>query len=341
MEINVMEIIALSDKGDWEKALSKPPLHDFYHTWDFHNISSLNGEGDPILFDVRLEHGGVLFPLLSRSIKDSPLKDLTSVYGYPSPLLYGEIDRVEIPCIWDEFTSHLYRLGYVCLFSRCHPLVTPARLGEDLFHESGRVVIIRLDRPEEEQTGEYRTNHRRDIRKLERNGVSCQQGNTAQDLADFMNNYEATMRSLDAAAYYFFPESYYRELLDSKSFDARIYSCTLDGSVICSGIFFFCGEFVQYHLGGTAPGFASLAPTKLMFDTVRKEACRQGYKYFCLGGGLGCHEDSLFLFKAGFSKFAKSFFLLKKIINHEEYQRLSEQSPTDTNYFPKYRALSK
>lgn len=338
---NVMDIIEISGKADWEKSLSKAPRHDFYHTMDFHQISSRNGEGDPILLDIRLERGGVLFPLLSRSIKDSTLKDLTSVYGYPSPLIYGEIGRAEIPLFWDYFTSYLYQQGYVSLFSRCHPLVTPEILGEDLFHRSGRVVIIRLDRLEEEQVSEYRTNHKRDIRKLERIGVRCQQSNSAKDLADFVANYEATMKSLDAAPYYFFPENYYRQLLDAKSFDTRIYSCTLDGSVICSGIFVFCGEFVQYHLGGTAPGFGNLAPTKLMFDTVRKDASRLGYKYFCLGGGLGCHEDSLFLFKAGFSRFGRDFFLIRKIINHKEYQRLSENTPIDTNYFPKYRALKK
>ncbi|SFQ41953.1 Acetyltransferase (GNAT) domain-containing protein [Geopseudomonas sagittaria] len=333
-----MDIIEISGKADWEKSLSKAPRHDFYHTMDFHQLSSLNGEGDPVLFDIRLEHGGVLFPLLARSIKDSPLKDLTSVYGYPSPLIYGEIGRTEIPRFWDYFTSYLYQQGYVSLFSRCHPLVTPEILGEDLFQRSGRVVIIRLDRTEEEQVSEYRTNHKRDIRKLERIGVSCQQSNSAKDLADFVENYEATMKSLDAAPYYFFSENYYRRLLDAKSFDARIYSCTLDGSVICSGIFVFCGEFVQYHLGGTAPGFGSLAPTKLMFDTVRKDASRLGYKYFCLGGGLGCNEDSLFMFKAGFSKYIKEFRTLKIIINPDEYESLSREVSADTKFFPRYRA---
>lgn len=333
-----MEIIEISDKAEWENALSKAPLHDFYHTWEFHNISRLNGEGDPILFEVRLASGGMLFPLLARNIAGSPLRDLTSVYGYPSPLIYGEIDRAEIPCIWDDFTSHLYRLGYVSLFSRCHPLVTPEILGEEVYSRSGRVVVIPLDRPEAEQTGEYRTNHKRDIRKLEQLGVSCRQGNSAQDLASFVNNYEATMQSLNAEPYYFFPDNYYREMLNSKSFDTRIYSCTLDETVICSGLFVFCGEFVQYHLGGTAPGFGCLAPTKLMFDTVRKDASRMGYKYLCLGGGHGCHEDSLFQFKAGFSKHIEDFRTIRIIINPNEYESLAREISAQTNFFPKYRA---
>lgn len=334
-----MDIVEISGKADWAKALSKAPRHDFYHTLDFHRISSRNGEGAPLLLDIRLARGGVLFPLLARRIQDSALNDLTSVYGYPSPLTYGEIERAEIPGFWDHFSSYLYRRGYVSLFSRCHPLVTPEILGEEALQPAGRVVVIRLERPEEEQFGEYRNNHKRDIRKLESIGVRCRQGNPEEALADFVSNYEATMRALDAAPYYFFSQDYYRQLLEARSFDARIYACTLDGSVICSGIFVFCGEFVQYHLGGTAPGFGSLAPTKLMFDTVRKDAARQGYKYFCLGGGLGGHEDSLFRFKAGFSSYTRDFRVIRRIVNHEEYRRLSANAPSDTHYFPQYRAV--
>lgn len=333
-----MRISEITSKNDWDEALLKAGRHDFYHTWDFHQVSRLNGEGEPVLFEVRMTGGGILFPLLARRITGSTLRDLTSVYGYPSPLAYGEIDRAEVTQFWGAFLDHLQQRGYVSLFSRSHPFLTPDVLGEDSYDRCGRVVVIGLDRPEEEQIGEYRTNHRRDLRKLQKLGVTCQAGRSSQDLADFMRNYETTMRSLHSASYYFFSKIYYQGLLAARSFDTRIYSCTLDGQVICSGMFVFCREFVQYHLGGTAPGFACLAPTKLMFDTVRGDACRQGYRYFCLGGGHGSQEDSLFQFKAGFSSLTRDFFLIRKVINEEEYQRLSEQVPGASNYFPKYRA---
>lgn len=333
-----MKISEITSKRDWEEVLLKAPRHDFYHTWDFHVISRQNREGDPVLFEARTAHGGILFPLLSRPIAGSALRDLTSVYGYPSPLAYGHIDSEEVPGLWDALLSYLIHRGYVSLFSRTHPFLAPEILGEDTYQRCGQVVVIRLDRPEEEQRSEYRTNHKRDIRKLEQLGVSCQADNSARSLADFMANYEATMQSLAAAPYYFFPKSYYQGLLAAKSFDTRIYSCTLEGRVICSGVFVFCGQFVQYHLGGTAPGFAHLAPTKLMFDTVRREASRLDYKYFCLGGGHGSQEDSLFRFKAGFSSLTRDFCVIRKVINHDEYQRLAASVAVESSYFPKYRA---
>ncbi|MNF23025.1 FemAB family protein [compost metagenome] len=333
-----MKINELTGKNEWEEALLKASRHDFYHTWDFHQISRQNGEGDPRLFEVRAQHGGILFPLLSRPIAGSSLRDLSSVYGYPSPLTYGLINRDEVPGLWDALLSHLFQRGYVSLFSRCHPFLTPEILGEDAYSHCGRVVVISLDRSEQEQRNEYRTNHRRDISRLEQLGVVCQPESSARSLADFMANYEATMRSVEAAPYYFFPKSYYQGLLAARSFDTRVYSCTLGDRVICSGIFVFCGQFVQYHLGGTAPGFAHLAPTKLMFDTVRKDACRMGYRHFCLGGGHGSQEDSLFRFKAGFSSETCDFRVIRKVINPDEYQRLSASVAIETSYFPRYRA---
>lgn len=334
-----MDILDICGKTDWARALSQTSQHDCYHTWDYHQIAQRNGEGEPILFEARLRHGGLLFPLLARPIAGSAYRDLTSVYGYPSPLVYGDLEADDMARLWDHLLSHLAQRGYVSLFSRCHPTLTPEVLGEELLQRSGPVVIIRLDRPEEQQVGEYRSNHRRDIRKLERLGVGCQAGRSAEELAHFIANYEATMHSLEAAPYYFFAQRYYRELLEAPAFDTRIYSCHLDGQVICSGLFIFCGEFVQYHLGGTAPGFASLAPTKLMFDAVRRDAAHEGYRHFCLGGGLGCREDSLFRFKAGFSHYTRGFYLIRKIVNQEEYRRLSAKAPDDTHYFPRYRAV--
>ncbi len=333
-----MDIDEIRTPADWATALTQAPRHDCYHTWGYHRIAQGSGEGEPLLFAVRTSRGGLLLPLLERAVAGSTRRDLTSVYGYPSPLAWGELTADTLARLWEQLLAHLARRGYVSLFSRCHPLLTPALPGETL-QRSGPVVLIDLDRPEQEQLGDYRDNHRRDLRKLARLGVACHAEAPGEALAEFVANYEATMRNLQAEPYYFFPPRYYRELLAAPSFDARLYTCRLDGQAICSGLFIFCGDFVQYHLGGTAPAFAALAPTKLMFDSVRRDAAREGRRHFCLGGGLGCREDSLFNFKAGFSRQTRDFCLIRKILDPEEYQRLSARVPNQTHYFPCYRAL--
>ncbi|WP_116472441.1 GNAT family N-acetyltransferase [Zobellella maritima] len=327
----------INDKVGWDKALSKCTNYDFYHTWEYHSVSCSNGEGEPILFDTYIGSIGLVFPLLERSIYGSDKKDLTSVYGYPGPLLYGDVNALNIERVWRAFKIFLIESEYVSIFSRCHPLYVDHCL-EKYSCCSGKVVIIDLDKPEEEQLRCYRSNHKRGINKLNKMGIVCHFDNSHPRLSDFIDNYNATMQSLAASDSYFFNDAYYSKLIGSKGFSTRLYSCEYNGCVICSGLFMFCGEVVQYHLGGTKPGFNNLSPTKLMFDQVRKDAMALGYRYFCLGGGVGSCEDSLFNFKLGFSKHVENFRLIKIILDECEYRKLTRNIIDSSSFFPLYRA---
>ena len=48
--------------------------------------------------------------------------------------------------------------------------------------------------------------------------------------------------------------------------------------------------------------FLKLSPIRLLIDEARIQGSLENYKYFNLGGGLGNQIDSLFHFKASFSK---------------------------------------
>ncbi|GAA3535615.1 GNAT family N-acetyltransferase [Zobellella aerophila] len=323
-------------KSDWVQALSKCERCDFYHTWDYHNVSFFNGEGSPILFDVNINGRGLIFPLLERSIEGEVKKDLTSVYGYPGPLLYGDVDETYFNELWSCFVSFLVDNGYVSLFSRCHPLYFNGYI-KNHSDFSGEVVFIDLYLSEDEQWRFYRGNHRRDINKLNKIGVVCHYDDDSSNLDEFIDNYYSTMNKLNASDFYFFSRDYYLKLIESTDFKARLYSCVYNGEVICSGFFVFFKEIVQYHLGGTKPGFYHLSPTKMMFDKVRRDAMELGCKYFCLGGGVGGRSGSLFNFKLGFSKHVEEFRTIKLILDESSYRELSSHATGDDSFFPKYR----
>lgn len=326
----------VSDKDGWVQALSKCERYDFYHTWDYHNVACLNGEGIPVLFDISMDGRGIIFPLLERPIDNSFKKDLTSVYGYPGPLLYGEVDKQCFNDLWSHFVCFLVNSGYVSLFSRCHPLYLDGHI-ENNSDFSGEVVIVDLFLPEDEQLGFYRSNHKRDIGKLHKAGVVCYFDNDKSKLEKFIDNYNSTMSKLNASDFYFFPMDYYFNLIESVDFETRLYSCEYNGEVICGGVFVFFGEMVQYHLGGTKSEFYHLSPTKMMFDKVRKDAMALGCKYFCLGGGLGGRKSPLFNFKLGFSKHVEEFRTIKLILDEVEYKNLSLHVENDGSFFPRYR----
>ena len=123
-----------------------------------------------------------------------------------------------------------------------------------------------------------------------------------------------------------------------------------DGEVISGGLFTLCDGIVQYHLGGTRNTALKLSPTVLIFDTVRRWSPKNGAHTFHLGGGVGGKTDSLFQFKAQFSRRGHEFVTWRWIVAPETYRELSRQKQLSDSerglraispsFFPGYRCPS-
>ncbi len=87
-----------------------------------------------------------------------------------------------------------------------------------------------------------------------------------------------------------------------------------------------------------------------MFNYVRYWAKERGNQVFHLGGGVGGTKDSLYRFKAGFSKQTHTFMTMRLITNENIYRQLVDlqakflkietEKLFSTNYFPAYRCLN-
>ena len=117
----------------------------------------------------------------------------------------------------------------------------------------------------------------------------------------------------------------------------------IDGSIAAAGLFTEEDGIVQYHLSGTDETFAQARPTKLMLHFVRGLMKERGNRVMNLGGGLGAARDSLFDFKAGFSKWREPFRTWRVVVDPERYADLSRERQPDkdpddlSGYFPLYR----
>jgi hypothetical protein len=82
-----------------------------------------------------------------------------------------------------------------------------------------------------------------------------------------------------------------------------------------------------------------MAPANAFLDEMRIMATQEGYKVFNLGGGLGSKEDSLFDFKASFSKDRRDFRVWKYVVDDVIYASLSLKNNVKPNceFFPRYR----
>lgn len=332
-----MKLTIIRDEVAWRGALTRCDTHDFYHTWDFHIISKCNAEGSPVMFIVEENGGGILIPLLERVISGTNWMDLTSVYGYPSPLIYGMSGKSEkVLRLWDTALTFMKKQGYVSLFARGHPMLTPEILRDKYYEPIGKIVYVDCSKTEMEQVHGYRRNHRQNIKKLRDLGFQCVRGEGEDSLRKFREIYEITMAAVGASDYYIFPEKYYSDLLLAKDFNAEIWFAEWENKIVATGLLVCCGDFMQYHLSGTNPNYYKLAPSKLLIDDARSRATTRNKAYFVIGGGYKNRSDSLLNFKMGFSDRVGSFFVARIVLDEKRYQELSQGRKTD--FFPAYRA---
>ncbi len=143
-----------------------------------------------------------------------------------------------------------------------------------------------------------------------------------------------------AKEYYYFEPDFYTSVLEDLPQNAQVFWAEKEGRVIAASIMLACNGKMNYHLSGSLREFSSLAPTNLLLYQAAMWGSMNGYRTLYLGGGVGSGEDSLFKFKRAFYKGdLNRFFIGKKVINQEQYEELvSMREPTDSGFFPKYRA---
>ncbi len=332
----------------WAELVGRVP-HDVYHLPEYAEASSAAEGGRPLAYLAESGAAACLIPLIVRDLPEelgaAGWRDATSPYGYAGPIVSPGTTPVELAGLLAAFRAAGAAAGLVSAFIRLHPLLPlpPAALGVvGTVRGRGPVVVVDLARPPAEIWADTRENHRTGIRKLERRGYRAALDDWAH-FPDFVQVYEATMRRVAASPFYFFGPAYYDAL--RARLGGRLHLCTIlapDGRVACAGLFFEEAGIVQYHLGGTADEFLSVAPSKLMFDVVRRWARDRDNRVLHLGGGAGGREDSLFHCKAGFSPLRAEFRSLEVIFDAERYRLLVERCGTEegdeAGYFPAYRA---
>lgn len=340
-----------ADDPRWTAMLADIP-HDFYHRPEYVSFAAGHSGGHAQAFWARCSDAALLVPLVIRPLPNdlgapASWRDATSPYGYSSPLLVCGRSAKTAITLWQSFIAACRDASIVSVFLRSHPLLAlpdgAGAIGATVVHE-GETVVIDLSESVEEFWRQTRENHRRSICKLEKEGFHTDIDNWTE-LENFIHLYRATMLRVGAKEEYLFDRDYFHDLKAIGHDDVHLCSVlNAAGETVAAGLFFHCRGIVQFHLSGTAAGYLELSPTKLMFDVMRRWAKSQGCACLHLGGGVGCHRDSLFAFKAGFSKHRGNFYTVRMVCDPERYAGLASQVATGINstdtiegYFPSYR----
>lgn len=340
----------------WREALLHVK-HDIYHLPEYVDFASRSQEiGEPFAFVAQEEDRHLFLPVIVRPISRSVTKegpqrfDATSPRGYSGPVV-GPDNDPKIHEFLDRAVEALVTTfrerNIMTAFIRLHPLLSPEldpfrRVG--LVVEHGRSVSIDLRLSTEDLWRQMRHGHRSGIRRAARLGYSARIDEGWAAFDSFLRIYDQSMVRLGAEPFWRLSEAYFEDL--RASLDGRIHLCVAEanGDIAAAALLTEVDGIVEYHLCGTADAHVHASPSKLIVAYAAQWAKERGNRSLHLGGSLH-KDDSLFMFKAGFSPSQHSVYSWRLVVDSPAYRTLTDrwQSQQDVppdpldDYFPAYR----
>ena len=348
--------LGTTEADRWHEILQWCDAYDVYHLPQYHKLVEKQDNSRAVFFVCQSGAMIVAMPMLLREIGEIPglersrYRDVTSVYGYAGPVFTSDLSDELVRSFGRSLQDYLKSQNVVTAFSRLHPFYDQAVCLEYLDGEIqsvGPTVALDLTLPAQAQYQQYRGNLRRDIQKAKKQGVVCIHDTGWQYLDRFVDIYYQTMRRNCASDLYYFDREYFSELHALLGDYLHLFVAVYEGTVLSGALFTVCNSIIQYHLAGTDIQHRDLASSKLILDTVRIWGKEIGASVFHLGGGVGSQRDSLFQFKAGFSKLTCQFRIWKMITDQAAYLELVERKEAwnqahdlqaiSADFFPAYR----
>jgi Acetyltransferase (GNAT) domain len=352
------------DPAAWDAQL-RDVRRDIHHTAGFHEYARGSGEGEPYLIVVRDGNRGFAWPYLLRRVDEleglagSDATDVTSVYGYPGPLVWGDPEPDFIAAAWRDVLDVWRGQRAVAAFTRFNPVLGNAELLPHLHvpgdspHATGDpsaggspTVSIDCTLPDSTAAEAYGRVLRQEIAAAHRAGLVTTHDEGWSSQGEFVRLYRETMERSGAAAWYYLDAADVDRLHDALGDGIHLLATKVDGAVAAAGLFTEFGGIVHAHLVGTEIRLRAFSPLKVLLDDARAWAHRRGNQILHLGGGRGGENDSLFAFKARFSPRRHAFYTGRWIVDPRRYQELvSAGNPGATGgsalgagFFPAYRA---
>ncbi|XMO86131.1 GNAT family N-acetyltransferase [Algibacter sp. AS12] len=339
-----INITLIKEKSLWQKTLSEVSCYDFYHTFDYHELSKLKNESSVL---IKYIEGDIIIclPLLIRPIEGTTFYDATSVYGYAGPLKNKRDTNLDNTNFKKHLNEFLIKENIISVFSRLHPFIDKQ---EDILENIGtiktlgNVVYLDLKEAKETQESAFSKTAKRYLKKAQKTLI-VKKSNNLEALESFIDLYYKNMDRLNAHKNYYFSKEYFLSFINSNEFETDIvYAVDKEtNKTISAALIIRTNEIIQYHLSGTDEDYLRLSPLRALINKVRLDYSGANYSYFNLGGGLENKQDSLFDFKSSLSKSYKPFKIWTYIVNEDVYNTLVSNKNFSkdiiSDFFPKYR----
>jgi hypothetical protein len=343
------------NSAQWDSWIGRANA-DFYHMSAYHRFIEGMSGNQAWLAVYGSQDKFIAWPYLIRPIDGTDFFDGTSVYGYTGPVVANvmENDHVFINDAWKRILGTWKAQGLVTMFTCFHPILGNSALCESFktgtsssdegLLTMGQSVSIDLAVNPDNRLAAYKKQFRQDLKRSIKLGLKVELDEQWNHFDSFVRLYRANMASLDADPRYWYSASELRQLIEALGSNCCLTVIRIEDEIAAALMIVICGDIAQAHLTGIDERFREYSPLKLLLHESANIASNLGAKVFHLGAGLGGVEDSLFRFKAQYSKCRHSFVVGRWVLDDEHYRVLNEQYANESDlsktsgFFPRYRA---
>ncbi len=269
---------------------------------------SLNKLDEVLCAAMVVQNEVILYPFVKRD-----LARLTGVSGfdglYDIISLYGRGGIVATRAASQHRASfHAAMAKYcqensiVCGFDRYHPVIANDvfAASETKIMEVGGFVVVDM-RPEMNTIeSSFKQSVRKDLRKGERNGITCFAESNCDHLEDFLGIYYHTMERNEAQGFYYFSEEYFLILNELMQGQFHFFYAVADGKIVSCELVLHHGKYCHSFLGGTKRESLPLCANPILKRDILIFLKNIGCEYFLLGGGTQ-PNDGIFNFKKAYA----------------------------------------
>ena len=335
----------ITNKAEWDEALSLFEKYDCYHTYDYNYFSKQESE-QPVLILYKNQDSYIAIPFLVRPIPNSDYLDATCVWGYGGPISTNIDKSYDLTVFKKELNQVFEDKKIISVFSRLNPFIDNQELIVNNIgdvEEVGVIVNIDLTKDLDIQRTQYSKTTKRYVNKY---GKQCtiKYSKKREDVLLFVDLFYENMDRVKAKDQYYFTPEYFFGLIESQDFETDVLIAVENESnkIISAAMMIKTKDIIQYHMSGTLNDYLKMTPVRLLIDKTRINGTEEGYTYFNLGGGVGGKENPLLQFKSSFSKDFKTFKVWKYVVNQDIYDQLCKantklQTAQDVDFFPLYR----
>ena len=354
-----VSIYTIDQSESWMNKISSLPdgIQDIYSTPKYYELNELINEGKAYCFIYYNDNGYVIYPFLSNPIStlelinfNNEFYDIQGAYGYngiltssTSPLLIKEFHR--------EFLTYCKDTNIIAEFTRFNPIINNSTFSKYLDISCvNRNIIVDLTLSKDYiWKNLFADSVRKNVKKAHRHGLTVSRvpGNKMSKnwFNKFKRIYFDTLRRRNADDFYYFNKEYFT-FLNRKLGTSSTYFFTLLGHDVIACELVIHYKYNSYSfLGGTLPQYFDMRPNDLLKVEIINSLKKNGFRYFCLGGGLK-ENDGIYAYKKRFSMNGeRKFYIGKRVHNKNVYEKLvktwkkkyPDKEKIYNNVFLKYR----